>query len=357
MGNDAIFLMIGEFAFHWNGLIIMIAVAAGIILSCRVRVKQGCGVDDMLISALASMAAGLIGARVYYCWNASEYFSGTKSMLDLTNGGYALYGALIGAFIATIVTALVRKVNVGQLLDAQAPGLALAIAIGRWGAAFTGENLGDVTDKLTFFPFAVFSETENEWRSSLFLYQSLIAAALCLVLMRLVNRRYSQCTMKCNPGNIYMMFLLCHSLPQGVFEIYRADRLYFHPMFIVKLKTVPISLAVGAVISATVLSVFILRSMFKGGIKLNLSTIWPVFACAAGYVCYFNITMRFPLSDTLATILAAAGAGGLILTGAALFYREAGGSPALDQKRGETLKMSGSSTGRKKGRQVVSYWD
>lgn len=356
MGNDAIFLMIGDLAVHWNGLIIMLAVAAGIALACRLRVQQGCGADDMLIASLASMAAGLVGARIYYCWNASEYFSGTKAMLDLTNGGYALYGALIGALIATIITALLRKVSVGSLLDAQAPGLALAIAIGRWGAAFTGENLGDVTEKLNFFPFAVFSEVEKEWRSSLFLYQSLIAAVLCAVLVMLVRRCYVQRSMNSPAGNIYMLFLLCYSLTQGVFEIYRTDRLYFHPLFIVKLKTVPISLAVGAVLSAAVLSIFILRSMFKGGLKLNVSTLWPVLACAAGYVCYFNVTLRFPLSDTLAAVVAAAGAAGLILTGAALFLREtrngaSGGSYAAPHRR------AASPVSRKSAAKEPSYWD
>ncbi len=352
MGNDAVFLMIGDLAVHWNGVLIMLAVAAGIILACRMRVRQGMGMDDMLIAALGSMAAGLVGARIYYCWNASEYFSGIKAMLDLTNGGYALYGALAGAFVATLITALVRKVSPGQLLDAQAPGLALAIAIGRWGAAFTGENLGDVTERLTFFPFAVYSEVEKEWRSSLFLYQSLIAAVLCVVLVMLVSRRYVQKTAGGTDGNIYMMFLLCYSLTQGIFEIYRADRLYFHPLFIVKLKTVPISLAVGAVVSAAVLSVFILRAMFKGGLKLNPGTIWPVFACAAGYLCCFNVTLRFPLSDTLAAVVAAAGAAGLILTGAVLYRNEAL-QDAPPQKTGMRRQPSPA----KAPQSSASYWD
>jgi|GEM_PF-1648400 len=353
MGNDAVFLMIGDLAVHWNGLIIMLAAAAGAALACYARTRQGYGLDDMLIAVMASMAAALAGSRIYYCWNASEYFSGIGSMLDLTNGGYAVYGALIGAVIATAATALIRRVDPWELLDAQAPGLALAIAIGRWGAAFTGENLGDVTESLTFFPFAMYSEAEGEWRSCLFVYQSLIAAVLCAVLMKLVEGRYVRRTLGCRSGNIYLMFLLCYCLSQGVFEIYRTDRLYFHPIFINKLKTVPISLAVGAVISAAVLSVFILRAMFKDRLRLTLGTLWPVAACAAGYVCYFNVTMRFPLSDTLAILLAVIGAVILIATGWVLFVNELRQTPSLPQNP----RRRSAPSPRRTAPEANSYWD
>lgn len=362
MGNDAQFLIIGSFSVRWNGVIIMLAAAVGIITACSMRKAQKRNVDDMLFAAIAALVCGFVGARFYYYWNMEEQFSGNGGFLDLTNGGYGLYGGLFGFAAAILATALIRRRKPGELLDAAAPGIAIAVAIGRWGAAFTGENIGEITESFTFFPLAMYNETENSWRSSLFLYQSVIALVLFFVTQTLVKRKYADGVLDCASGDIFLLFAILYAAPQGVFEELRADRIYFNTVFIQKLQTVPVSLCMSAVASALALSVFILRAMKRKGI--NLGTLWPVAACAAAYLCYFNITLRFELpSETLSKLVLIIGSVGLILVGIALFRSFVGtqGQEKLPEdntsRRGFDDAPARPAAKKRRSAPQPSYWD
>jgi len=317
MGDNARFLIINSFSVHWNGVIIALAMLACVLLSLFLRSMQRRSINNLLITAIVSIVCAFIGSRIYFYWNASEYFSGFGEIFSFTNGGYAMYGALMGAVVGTAACSYFLKESLGELLDVIAPGIALGIGIGRWAALFSGENLGPAVDSLQQFPFAVYSEAESAWMSAFFFYQSLIALVICGITCYLFFAKYVRKNLKCKTGDIFLMFALLYTLPQGVFELFRIDPLYFHPIFIKKLKTVPISLAWSAIFSAAVLSIFILRRVFRNGV--SLSTAWPVAACAAGYIGYFNITMRIEMPDNIANALVVIGCILLIVTGVALF--------------------------------------
>ena len=318
MGDNARFLIIDGFSVHWNGIILMLALIAGAALVYFLRKFQKGSTDNLLICIIASLVGAFVGARIYYYWNAVELFRSFSEILSFSNGGYAVYGALIGAVVCIIICALVLKEPAGELLDVMAPGMALAIGIGRWGAAFTGENTGPAVERLQKFPFAVFNETEGTWMSGFFFYQSLIALFICAAVSTVFLRRYKTAEIRSRACDVFLLFILLYSLPQGVFELFRIDPLYFHPIFINKLKTVPISLAVSAVLSAAALSVMILRRMSLYGI--TIATSWPVAACAAGYFLYFNVTMRLELGgEELEKKLVYLGCAILLVTGFILY--------------------------------------
>ncbi len=318
MGDNSLFLIIDNFAIYWNGVTIMIAVLAGMLLAAGLRVMQKRDMNNLLIASIASAAGAFIGARIFFYWNASEYFSDFWDIFNFTNGGYAVFGGIIGALVATIIVARVRKESIGELLDVMAPGLALAVSIGRWGALFTGENLGQPVEKLQKLPFAVYSESEGTWLSALFFYQSVIALIICAALVCLFRAKYSKHSLRCKTGDIYLMFLFLYSLPQGIFEMHRIDALFFHSLIILRLKSVPVSLAFSAICSAVTLSIFILRRVFRSGV--SISTAWPVLACAVGYFSYFNVTLRVNLpSEELEQALVIVGGIILLITGIVLF--------------------------------------
>ena len=86
---------------------------------------------------------GIIGARLYYViFNFDSYKNNLLSIFKIWEGGIAIYGALIGGFLAIVYLAKKRKQSIIKTTDIIAPGLLLAQAIGRWGNFFNSEAHG-----------------------------------------------------------------------------------------------------------------------------------------------------------------------------------------------------------------------
>ncbi|MGN1222917.1 MAG: prolipoprotein diacylglyceryl transferase [Christensenellales bacterium] len=124
---------------------------------------------DLLIIILPS---SIIGARIYYI-----LFSGRSwtflEMLQIWNGGLAIYGGIIGGFIALVIYSLVKKINLLDITDSIAVGLIIAQAIGRIGCYFAGCCYGieTVNESLMWFPMSVM--IDGKWHLATFFYESL----------------------------------------------------------------------------------------------------------------------------------------------------------------------------------------
>ena len=69
----------------------------------------------------------------------------------LWNGGFTFYGGFLFGLGAGIFYVRKHKLDLWQISDLAAPGLALGIAFGRIGCFFSGDSFG----KLTEVPWAV----------------------------------------------------------------------------------------------------------------------------------------------------------------------------------------------------------
>lgn len=113
------------------GTVVALATQAAILAA------EGLPVGPSLLASLLGLAAGLIGAKVWY-WRLHPDES-------LIRGGWAVDGFLIVAPIAAVTAMLVLEVPIGLALDAVAPGLFFAVAIGRIGCFVTGCCAGRIT--------------------------------------------------------------------------------------------------------------------------------------------------------------------------------------------------------------------
>lgn len=96
----------------------------------------------MVDLALRLIPCGIIGARLYYvAFTWSLFRENPIAILEIWKGGLAIYGGLIGGFLAALVFARRRKLNLLTLIDMIVPGLALAQCIGRWGNYFNMEAM------------------------------------------------------------------------------------------------------------------------------------------------------------------------------------------------------------------------
>ena len=121
-----------EIAFY--GLIIGIGVLAGILMAVHQAKVTGENPDTIWDFAIYAVIFSVIGARIYYVVFAWDYYKDNLlSIFNTRNGGMAIYGGVIGAFLTLLIYCRIKKINPFRLGDLCVPGLILGQIIGRWG--------------------------------------------------------------------------------------------------------------------------------------------------------------------------------------------------------------------------------
>src|SRR5699024_7475801 len=111
--------------------------------------------------ALVGIPAALVCARAYYVLFSWEYYAAhPEDILNIRQGGMAIYGGVIGGVLAGYVYCRIKKLSFAVCLDLAAPALALGQAVGRWGNFLNQEAYGAAVTNpnLQFFPLAVYIE-------------------------------------------------------------------------------------------------------------------------------------------------------------------------------------------------------
>ena len=136
-----------EIAFY--GCTMATGILVGYLLAAREAKRTGQNPDDYLDMLLYAVFFALVGARLYYVIFQWDYYGQNPvEILNLRQGGLAIYGGIIGAFITVYFFAKKRKLSWLQMLDTACPGLAAGQVIGRWGNFFNREAFGDYTNGL-----------------------------------------------------------------------------------------------------------------------------------------------------------------------------------------------------------------
>jgi phosphatidylglycerol:prolipoprotein diacylglycerol transferase len=118
----------GVLPFIWVALVTVgfaVAVLEQALMLAHLRLPSG----SALVSTLAAIAAGIVGAKVWYVvkhWR-------THAVI-----GWCIQGFVSGATAGAIVAFSLTRVPVGTVLDATAPGLMFAMTIGRLGCFLAG---------------------------------------------------------------------------------------------------------------------------------------------------------------------------------------------------------------------------
>jgi len=194
---DRVMFEIGPITIYWYSVTMLLAVLTGIFLAINESKKQGI---YSFISDLVTyiIAFGIVGARLYYvAFNFDAYKYNLLSILKIWEGGIAIYGAIIGGFIAIVYLSKQRNQNIIKTTDTIVPGLLLAQSIGRWGNFFNSEAYGsEVTleflESLHLPKFIIEGMNINGlYYHPTFLYESIwcILGFLLLLLIRKITKR------------------------------------------------------------------------------------------------------------------------------------------------------------------------
>lgn len=140
---------IGGFDIYLYGLVIGLGLILGIFMAERAAKVCGMNPEEIWDFAIYAVIFSVLGARIYYViFQWSEFKGDLKSIVNIRQGGLAIYGAVIGAFLTLFIFCKLKKRNPFQLGDCGVQGLVLGQAIGRWGNFFNREVFGEYTDNL-----------------------------------------------------------------------------------------------------------------------------------------------------------------------------------------------------------------
>ncbi len=138
---------VGPIKVYWYGILItlgfMLAIGYVTLISKKFQIK----LDDVFDIIIYSVFGAIVGARAYYVvFNFRLYKDNFLDVFKIWEGGIAIYGAIIGAFLVAIVMLKKRKMDVLPSLDMAVGGLLLGQAVGRWGNFVNMEAFGRNTD-------------------------------------------------------------------------------------------------------------------------------------------------------------------------------------------------------------------
>ena len=223
------------FDIAYYGLIIGIGMLLGILISFREAKITGQNVDDYVDLAIFGIIFAIVGARLYYViFEWDHYKDDLMSILNIRQGGLAIYGGIIGGVIVGIVVAKVKKLNFWQLGDTACLGLLVGQICGRWGNFFNREAFGGDSDGLFAMRINVddiyanvrvpngvsFIDSSCQWIQvqPTFLYES--AWNLMILILIMIFRRYKKYY-----GEAFLWYLTGYGVGRFIIEGMRTDQL------------------------------------------------------------------------------------------------------------------------------------
>lgn len=218
------------------GLIIGLGMIFGFLLAVKLAKKTGQNEDDYWTFIIFGILFGVVGARIYYViFEWEHYKDNLLSIFNLRQGGLAIYGGVIAAFLTVYFFCRIKKLNPFLFGDTAVPGLILGQAIGRWGNFFNREVFGgysngpfamrlpidavrarDIPDSLrdTILPGTNYIQVHPT-----FLYESLWNLFIMAIL--LIYRKHKKFN-----GELCLIYLGGYGIGRAIIESIRTDQLY-----------------------------------------------------------------------------------------------------------------------------------
>jgi len=216
---------LGAFPLRAYALCIIAGIIVAMVIANRRWRARGGTADSLETVLVLAIPCGIVGARIYHVLTDYELYFGPGrhpvDALKIWNGGLGIWGAVAGGAAGAYVMARRRGLRFPALLDAVAPAILVAQAIGRLGNWFNSELFGRPTTLpwgLEIAPqfrpagyagFATFHPT--------FLYELLWNLAVAAVLV-LLDRRY-----RLGHGKVFALYVALYSLGRFWIEALRID--------------------------------------------------------------------------------------------------------------------------------------
>lgn len=215
----------GKWDIYWYGIIIATGFLLALVYAVKNAGRFNLNSDRMLDVVLVATPVAILSARAYYVIFDGEKIGGIKEFFGFGDSsgfaGLAIYGGVIGAFLAGALMCKIRKVKILDMFDIATVGFLLGQGIGRWGNFVNQEAYGGFTGS-TFWGMQSEKTIREMGAEGLvhpcFLYESIWCIAGFFLLNYLSkNRRFS--------GETSLMYCAWYGFGRTFIELLRTDSL------------------------------------------------------------------------------------------------------------------------------------
>lgn len=221
---------VGPLTIHFYALCILVGIIFALWFGRSRYQSLGGDPEDVSEAAAWAIPAGIIGGRLYHLITSPEkYFgkNGTPSdAFKIWEGGLGIWGAIsLGAFAAFIYYKTHKtSLNFPYFLDAMAPAVVIAQAIGRLGNWFNVELFGSPSK----LPWALsvpkfdrpYGYQDFATYHPTFLYELIWCLLVALLLIKLPGKLKNIVQ---NPGDLFALYVLGYTLGRLWIEALRID--------------------------------------------------------------------------------------------------------------------------------------
>ena len=213
---------VGPVELHAYGLMLLLGILAAVWLTGIRWTRRGGDWDLVLRTAMWGVAGGIVGARAYHVLTSwSEVPDEWWGPFAVWRGGLGVWGGIAGGVLAGAVVVKRSGNSVFEFMNAVAPGLLLAQAIGRWGNYFNQELFGEPTNRpwgLEIDPARRPAEFANsETFHPTFLYE-FGWNLLGVIVLLLVDRRF-----RIKPPGLFALYVAWYTFGRTFEELIRID--------------------------------------------------------------------------------------------------------------------------------------
>ncbi|MEI2712828.1 MAG: prolipoprotein diacylglyceryl transferase [Nocardioides sp.] len=216
---------LGPLPLRGYAICIVLGILAAIMIGERRWIARGGRANEVADIALWAVPFGLIGGRLYHVLTDSHLYFGEGrhpiEALYVWRGGLGVWGAIALGAVGAMIAARRMQIRWLPLLDALAPGVLIAHALGRWGNWFNQELFGRPTSlpwgleidpahrPVGYEEAATFHPT--------FLYESLWCVAVFFLVIW-ADRRF-----QLGHGRVVALYVMAYTLGRGWIEMLRID--------------------------------------------------------------------------------------------------------------------------------------
>ena len=216
---------LGPLPLRGYALCIILGIIAAIWIGERRWVARGGKPGEVSDLAVWAVPFGLVGGRLYHVITDYQlYFGGDNNpvtALYLWRGGLGVWGAIAMGALGVVIGARRKGIKLLPVLDAMAPGVLVAQAIGRWGNWFNQELFGKPTD----LPWGLEIDAAHrpvgyldvETFHPTFLYEFLWCLAAFFFVVW-ADRRF-----RLGHGRVLALYVMAYTLGRGWIEMLRID--------------------------------------------------------------------------------------------------------------------------------------
>jgi phosphatidylglycerol:prolipoprotein diacylglycerol transferase len=235
---DPIAFTLGTLTVHWYGMILALGALAGLLIAIQEGKRFGLTPDFFFDLLLYGLPSSIIGARLYYVvFKWGYYKDHPAEIIQIWNGGIAIYGALIGALVCGFFYIRAKGFDFWRIVDICAPSLLIGQMVGRWGNFINQEAYGGpvdqsfLSDTLHIPSFIVNQMNVNgTYHHPTFLYES-VWSLLGLVILFIIRRQRFL-----REGELFFTYFIWYSIGRFFIEGLRTDSLAFQgPSWLVSL--------------------------------------------------------------------------------------------------------------------------